>query len=55
MDCVISELCYKGIILQRNYRKLPFYKGVIEKLPFYGHFPIIPLQNSMAKRLGATT
>ena len=22
MDCVISELCYKGILLQRNYRKM---------------------------------
>ena len=22
MDCVISELCYKGTILQRNYRKM---------------------------------
>ena len=22
VDCVISELCYKGTILQRNYRKM---------------------------------
>ena len=22
MDCVISELCYKGMFLKRNYRKL---------------------------------
>ena len=22
MDCVISEPCYKGAILQRNYRKM---------------------------------
>ena len=28
VDHVISELCYKGIILQRNYR-------------FHGHFPVI--------------
>ena len=31
--CVISELCFKGTILQRNYKKLTmeFYKGVIAK------------------------
>ena len=29
MDCVISELCNKGTVLQRNYRKIPI--------------PIIPL------------
>ena len=22
LDCVISELCYKGVILYRNYRKM---------------------------------
>ena len=33
IDSVIGELCYKGIILQRNYRKMTI----------YGHFPIIVL------------
>ena len=33
MDDVISELSYKGNILQRNYRKMTI----------HGHFPIIPL------------
>ena len=33
MDCVIRESCYKGTILQKNYRKIIF----------YGHFPIIPM------------
>ena len=37
MDCVINELCYKGTILQRNYRKMTI----------NGHFSIIPWQNSM--------
>ena len=31
IDSVIGELCYKGIILQRNYRKMTS----------YGHFSII--------------
>ena len=44
MDCVISESCYKGIILQRNYRKMtikwPFSYNSFVK--FHGkHFPII--------------
>ena len=33
---VISELCYKGTILQRNYRHLPV-------IPFHGYLPVIPL------------
>ena len=33
----ISDLHYKETILQRNYREMTI------KLPFYGHFPIIPL------------
>ena len=33
MDCVISELYYKGTILQRNY----------SKMTMIGDFPIIPL------------
>ena len=33
MDCVISELRFKGTILQSNYRKMTM----------NGHFPIIPL------------
>ena len=33
MDRVISELFIKG----------QFYKGIIGKLPFHGHFPIIPV------------
>ena len=32
MDWVLSESCYKGTLLQNNYRTLPF----------HGHFPIIP-------------
>ena len=34
MDSVISELFIKG----------HFYKGIIEKLPFYGQLPIVPLK-----------
>ena len=33
MDCVISELCYKGTLLQRNQRKMAI----------FDHFPMIPL------------
>ena len=36
MDQIIRESCYEGTILQRNFGK------IIEKLSFYGHFPIIP-------------
>ena len=36
MYCVISELCYDGKILQRNYRKMTIH-GI------HGHFLIIPL------------
>ena len=36
MNHVMSELCYKGLILQRNNRKMTI----------HGHFPIIPLKNS---------
>ena len=43
MDCVTSEL--KGTF---------FTKGILGKLPFYGHFPIISLKNSMVKNVGAT-
>ena len=39
MDRVISEQCYKWKILQSNYRKMTI----------HGHFPIIPLENSMEK------
>ena len=38
MDCVISDLCYKG----------KFYRGII-----HGHFSIIPLQNAMVKQFGS--
>ena len=31
--CYINERCYKGTLLQRNYRKMTI----------YGYFPIIPL------------
>ena len=32
MDRIISELCYKGTILQKNYRKMTqFYKKIIGK------------------------
>ena len=40
MDHVIIELCYRG----------KFYKGIIGKWPFYGHFSIIPLKNSHNKK-----
>ena len=33
MDCVINELCYEG----------QFNNEIIGKLPFYDHFPLIPL------------
>ena len=33
IHCVISEPCYKGTILQRNYKKMT--------IPFHGHFPVI--------------
>ena len=33
LDCVISEPCYIGTILQKNYRKITI----------YGHFPMTPL------------
>ena len=46
MDCVISESCYRGTVLQRNYRKMTM----------YGLFPIL---NSFVKfnvkNFGATT
>ena len=45
MDRVISELVMKT----------QFYKGIKGKCPFYGHFPIIPSQNSMVKNLEAKT
>ena len=35
MDHVISELCYKGIILQRNYTKMTIYNPIICKIPWY--------------------
>ena len=38
IDCVTSESCNKGTILQRNYMKM-----------INGHFSIISLQNSMVK------
>ena len=38
MDSIISESCYKGIILQRNYRKMTiswsFFYDSIVKFPF---------------------
>ena len=37
-----NGLCYKGIILQWNYRKMT--------ISFHGHFPIVSLNNSMVKR-----
>ena len=40
MDRVIIEQCYKGKNLQSNYRKIAN----------NGHFPIIPLENSMEKK-----
>ena len=40
MNHVMSESCYKGTILKRNYViKGQFYKGIIGN----GHFPIVPL------------
>ena len=60
MDCVVSEQCYKGIISQRHHRKMTilwsifwvhfmvFFGG-----PFFGHFPMIPLSNSMVKKSGS--
>ena len=55
MDCVISESCYKGTILQRHYREMTmkwsfsydsfvkFYEGIIGKWAWKGHFPTILL------------
>ena len=40
---VINETCYKGTILKRNYGKIAI----------HGHFPIIPLYNSMLKNFGS--
>ena len=45
LNHVLSELCYKGTILQKNYRKMTM----------NGHFPITPLWNSMVKNKKATT
>ena len=41
MDSIIREACYKGTILQRNYRKMT--------IPFYNFFGIVIFYNSFAK------
>ena len=53
-DSVVSEFSYTRTILQRNYRKMTIYPLYKKCFFFYnsfgnGHFPIIPLYNSMAK------
>ena len=41
-------------ILQRNYREMTFLHRNYRKMTIYGHSPIIPLQNYMVKKVGAT-
>ena len=47
MDSLIGELL--------SVTKGHVYKGIIGKLPYYGHFPIISLLNYIVKKLGART
>ena len=52
MDCVIHELCYNRVILQRNYRKIAIYGHLYHHLWAFSYNSSVKFH---AKSLGATT
>ena len=54
-QCTVQSLYKATFCVHRNVPcyNVKFYKGIIIKWPFHGHFPIIPLYNSMVKKYGS--